>query len=58
MNFTVERDQFEGMLARVQGVAERRHAMPVLSHLLLTTTAKAGDKGGKPKGGKAKADAE
>lgn len=45
MNFTVERDQFEGMLARVQGVAERRHAMPVLSHLLLTAVAKAGDKG-------------
>lgn len=45
MNFTVERDQFEGMLARVQGVAERRHAMPVLSHLLLTAVAKGGDKG-------------
>ncbi|GAB4369130.1 MAG: DNA polymerase III subunit beta [Deltaproteobacteria bacterium] len=45
MNFTVERDQFEGMLARVQGVAERRHAMPVLSHLLLTATGKDGEKG-------------
>jgi len=45
MNFTVERDQFEGMLARVQGVAERRHAMPVLSHLLLTATGKEGEKG-------------
>jgi len=45
MNFTVERDQFEGMLARVQGVADRRHAMPVLSHLLLTAAAKEGAKG-------------
>ncbi len=36
MNFTVERDQLEGLLARVQGVAERRHTMPVLSHTLLT----------------------
>lgn len=45
MNFTVERDQFEGMLARVQGVAERRHAMPVLSHLLLTAGGKEGEKG-------------
>lgn len=45
MNFTVERDQFEGMLARVQGVAERRHAMPVLSHLLLTAGGREGEKG-------------
>lgn len=36
MNFTVDRDQLTGMLARVQGVAERRHTMPVLSHALLT----------------------
>jgi DNA polymerase III subunit beta len=40
MNFTVERDQLEGMLARVQGVAERRHTMPVLSHALLSAHAK------------------
>ncbi|MCL5965784.1 MAG: DNA polymerase III subunit beta [Deltaproteobacteria bacterium] len=36
MNFTVDRDLLEGLLARVQGVAERRHTMPVLSHTLLT----------------------
>lgn len=36
MNFTVERDQLIGMLTRVQGVAERRHTMPVLSHTLLS----------------------
>ncbi len=36
MNFTVDRDQLIGMLARVQGVAERRHTMPVLSHTLLS----------------------
>src|SRR5512145_265883 len=36
MNFTVDRDQLEGLLARVQGVAERRHTMPVLSHALLS----------------------
>ena len=47
MNFSVERDQLEGMLARVQGVAERRHAMPILSHLLLTA-AKKGEPGGGP----------
>ncbi|MBI5577418.1 MAG: DNA polymerase III subunit beta [Deltaproteobacteria bacterium] len=35
MNFTVDRDQLIGMLTRVQGVAERRHTMPVLSHTLL-----------------------
>lgn len=36
MNFTVDRDQLIGLLTRVQGVAERRHTMPVLSHILLT----------------------
>ncbi len=36
MNFTVDRDQLIGLLTRVQGVAERRHTMPVLSHALLT----------------------
>jgi DNA polymerase-3 subunit beta len=36
MNFTVDRDQLIGLLTRVQGVAERRHTMPVLSHTLLT----------------------
>jgi DNA polymerase-3 subunit beta len=36
MNFTVDRDQLIGMLTRVQGVAERRHTMPVLSHTLLS----------------------
>ena len=36
MNLTVDRDQLEGLLARVQGVAERRHTMPVLSHTLLS----------------------
>ncbi len=45
MNFTVERDQFEGILARVQGVAERRHTMPILSHTLLTAGPKAGPTG-------------
>ncbi len=35
MNFTVDRDLLEGLLSRVQGVAERRHTMPVLSHTLL-----------------------
>ena len=42
MNFTVDRDQFEGILARIQGVAERRHTMPILSHTLLTAGPKAG----------------
>lgn len=36
MNFSVDRDQLIGMLTRVQGVAERRHTMPVLSHALLS----------------------
>ncbi len=36
MNFTVDREQLIGLLTRVQGVAERRHTMPVLSHTLLT----------------------
>lgn len=39
MNFTVDRDQLEGLLSRVQGVAERRHTMPVLSHTLVTAGA-------------------
>lgn len=39
MNFTVDRDLLEGLLARVQGVSERRHTMPVLSHALLTADA-------------------
>jgi DNA polymerase-3 subunit beta len=42
MNFTADRDQFEGILARIQGVAERRHTMPILSHTLLTAGPKAG----------------
>ena len=42
MNFTVDRDQFEGILARIQGVAERRHTMPILSHTLLSAGPKAG----------------
>ena len=41
MNFTVDRDQLEGLLSRVQGVAERRHTMPVLSHTLVTAGANA-----------------
>jgi len=45
MNFTVDRDQFEGILARIQGVAERRHTMPILSHTLLTVGPKAGPTG-------------
>lgn len=36
MNFTVDRDVLEGLLARVQAVAERRHTMAVLSHTLVT----------------------
>src|SRR3970040_107554 len=36
MNFSVDRDQLIGLLARVQGLAERRHTMPVLSHTLLS----------------------
>jgi DNA polymerase-3 subunit beta len=36
MNFTVDRDQLIGLLARVQGNAARRHTMPVLSHTLLS----------------------
>jgi DNA polymerase III subunit beta len=39
MNFTVDRDRLEGLLTRVQSVAERRHTMPVLSHTLLTADA-------------------
>lgn len=45
MNFTVDRDQFEGIVARIQGVAERRHTMPILSHTLLTVGPKAGPTG-------------
>jgi DNA polymerase-3 subunit beta len=45
MNFTVDRDQFEGILARIQGVAERRHTMPILSHTLLNAGSKAGPTG-------------
>jgi DNA polymerase-3 subunit beta len=36
MNFSVDRDQLIGLLTRVQGIAERRHTMPVLSHALLS----------------------
>jgi DNA polymerase-3 subunit beta len=42
MNFSVDRDQFEGILARIQGVAERRHTMPILSHTMLSAGTKAG----------------
>ena len=45
MNFSVDRDQFEGILARIQGVAERRHTMPILSHTLLSAGPKAGPTG-------------
>jgi DNA polymerase-3 subunit beta len=45
MNFTVDRDQFEGILSRIQGVAERRHTMPILSHTLLAAGPKAGPTG-------------
>lgn len=45
MNFTVDRDPFEEILARIQGVAERRHTMPILSHTLLTVGPKAGPTG-------------
>lgn len=36
MNFTADRDQLVDLLTRIQGVAERRHTMPVLSHALMT----------------------
>ena len=36
MNFTVDRDQLIDVLTGIQGVAERRHTMPVLSHALIT----------------------
>jgi DNA polymerase-3 subunit beta len=39
MNFSVDRDQLEGLLSRIQGVAERRHTMPVLSHVLVKADA-------------------
>lgn len=38
MNFTVDRDQLIDVLAGIQGVAERRHTMPVLSHALMTVS--------------------
>jgi DNA polymerase-3 subunit beta len=38
MNFTVDQEQLIDVLTAVQGVAERRHTMPVLSHALLTVT--------------------
>jgi len=38
MNFTVDRDQLIDVLTGIQGVAERRHTMPVLSHALMTVT--------------------
>jgi DNA polymerase-3 subunit beta len=36
MNFTLDRDQLIDVLTGIQGVAERRHTMPVLSHALMT----------------------
>lgn len=36
MNFTVDRDPLIDVLTGIQGVAERRHTMPVLSHALMT----------------------
>jgi len=36
MNFTLDRDQLIDVLTGIQGVAERRHTMPVLSHALIT----------------------
>jgi DNA polymerase-3 subunit beta len=36
MNFTVDKDQLVDVLTGIQGVAERRHTMPVLSHALMT----------------------
>lgn len=36
MNFSVDRDPLIDVLTRIQGVSERRHTMPVLSHALLT----------------------
>lgn len=36
MNVTVDRDQLVALLTRVQGIAERRHTMPVLSHTLFS----------------------
>jgi DNA polymerase-3 subunit beta len=36
MNFTVDRDLLIDVLTGIQGVAERRHTMPVLSHALIT----------------------
>src|SRR3990172_219373 len=36
MNFTVDLDLLIDVLTGIQGVAERRHTMPVLSHALMT----------------------
>src|SRR3989304_2002120 len=36
MNFTVDRDLLIDVRTGIQGVAERRHTMPVLSHALMT----------------------
>jgi DNA polymerase-3 subunit beta len=36
MNFSVDKDQLIDVLTGIQGVAERRHTMPVLSHALMT----------------------
>src|SRR5512134_1242534 len=38
MNFTVDREQLIDVLTGIQGVAERRHTMPVLSHALMTVS--------------------
>ncbi len=38
MNFSVDRDQLVDVLTGIQGVAERRHTMPVLSHALMTVS--------------------
>ena len=38
MNFSVDKDQLIDVLTGIQGVAERRHTMPVLSHALMTVS--------------------
>jgi DNA polymerase-3 subunit beta len=38
MNFSVEKDLLVDVLTGIQGVAERRHTMPVLSHALLSVS--------------------
>jgi DNA polymerase-3 subunit beta len=35
MNFTLDRDLLDGLISRVQGVADRRHTMQILSHALI-----------------------